>query len=299
MQSAEASDAGADVRHAGQLEQALHRAVLAEGPVQHREDDVDAGERGRDAAVGQRESDGASVAVRRPRAVPTGAPGVTPRAERPARRRGRSRRARPRSRSGRAPRPPRAPRPARSRARSSGRREHRDAQPRGRLTGRPAGSAWSGCPSSSCRSVVVVAVVVGGGDVAADQIVTVAPGLRARRRPAGSGRARARPGSGRSRAGCSTFDLEAGVRQRRRRRRLVQAGHVGDERRRRALRDGQRHRRARRLLGVRRAGSWATHGALRLVESTSLRADLEPCAESSARGLVVRPPDDARHGRPA
>ena len=34
--------AGADVGHVGQLEQALHRAVLAVRPVQHREDHVDA-----------------------------------------------------------------------------------------------------------------------------------------------------------------------------------------------------------------------------------------------------------------
>ena len=38
----------ADVRDAGELEQALHRPVLAERPVQDREDDVDVGERGCD-----------------------------------------------------------------------------------------------------------------------------------------------------------------------------------------------------------------------------------------------------------
>ena len=43
-----AEHAGADVGHARELEQPLHRAVLAERPVQHREDDVDVGERRRD-----------------------------------------------------------------------------------------------------------------------------------------------------------------------------------------------------------------------------------------------------------
>jgi hypothetical protein len=42
-----AEHAGADVGDTGQLEQALHRAVLAEGAVQDREDDVDLAERGR------------------------------------------------------------------------------------------------------------------------------------------------------------------------------------------------------------------------------------------------------------
>ena len=41
MQSAEASTPAPDVRHAGQLEQPLHRPVLAERPVQDGEDDVD------------------------------------------------------------------------------------------------------------------------------------------------------------------------------------------------------------------------------------------------------------------
>ena len=40
-------DAGADVRHAGELEQALDGAVLAERAVQDREDDVDGAERRR------------------------------------------------------------------------------------------------------------------------------------------------------------------------------------------------------------------------------------------------------------
>ena len=39
-------DAGADVGDVGELEKALHRAVLAEGPVQDGEDDVHALERG-------------------------------------------------------------------------------------------------------------------------------------------------------------------------------------------------------------------------------------------------------------
>ena len=48
-----AEHAGADVRDAGELEQALHRPVLAERAVQHREDDVDVGERRRDLAARQ------------------------------------------------------------------------------------------------------------------------------------------------------------------------------------------------------------------------------------------------------
>ena len=40
-----AEDARADVGDAGELEQPLHRAVLAEGPVQHRDHDVDLAER--------------------------------------------------------------------------------------------------------------------------------------------------------------------------------------------------------------------------------------------------------------
>ena len=49
-----AEHARADVGHACELEQALHRPVLAERPVQHREDDVDVGERRRDLLAGQR-----------------------------------------------------------------------------------------------------------------------------------------------------------------------------------------------------------------------------------------------------
>ncbi len=46
-------DAGADVRHAGQLEQPLDGAVLAEGAVQDRQDDVDGAERLRRLRVGE------------------------------------------------------------------------------------------------------------------------------------------------------------------------------------------------------------------------------------------------------
>ena len=45
-------DAGADVRHPGELEQPLHGPVLAERPVQDRQHDVDAAERAGAAAVG-------------------------------------------------------------------------------------------------------------------------------------------------------------------------------------------------------------------------------------------------------
>jgi hypothetical protein len=43
--------ARADVRHVDELEQPLHRAVLAERPVQDREDDVDRAERGQRARL--------------------------------------------------------------------------------------------------------------------------------------------------------------------------------------------------------------------------------------------------------
>ena len=56
MQSADAVHARADVGHAGELEQPLHRAVLAERPVQHGEDDVDLAEhRRRRLAHGHRQ----------------------------------------------------------------------------------------------------------------------------------------------------------------------------------------------------------------------------------------------------
>ena len=42
MPTADAMHAGADVGHVGQLEQALHGAVFAVGPVQHRKHDVEA-----------------------------------------------------------------------------------------------------------------------------------------------------------------------------------------------------------------------------------------------------------------
>ena len=45
--------AGADVGHAGELEQALHRPVLAERPVEHGEDDVDVAERRATSRAGQ------------------------------------------------------------------------------------------------------------------------------------------------------------------------------------------------------------------------------------------------------
>ena len=45
--------ARADVGDTGELEQALHGAVLAERAVQHREDDIDVRERRRDVLAGQ------------------------------------------------------------------------------------------------------------------------------------------------------------------------------------------------------------------------------------------------------
>ena len=53
-------DAGADVRHARELEQSLHRAVLAERPVQDRQHDVDVGER----RPGRRRSSGSAASRR-------------------------------------------------------------------------------------------------------------------------------------------------------------------------------------------------------------------------------------------
>ena len=51
--SAERRDAGPDVRDARELEQALHRAVLAERAVEDRQDDVDRAERGERARLGR------------------------------------------------------------------------------------------------------------------------------------------------------------------------------------------------------------------------------------------------------
>jgi hypothetical protein len=48
-------DARADVRQAEHLAQALHGAVLAEGPVQHREHDVERADGGRQVAPGGHE----------------------------------------------------------------------------------------------------------------------------------------------------------------------------------------------------------------------------------------------------
>ena len=48
-----ARDARADVRHARELEQALHRPVLAERAVEDRQHDVDGAERGERAALGR------------------------------------------------------------------------------------------------------------------------------------------------------------------------------------------------------------------------------------------------------
>ena len=52
MQTARRRDAGADVGHAGELEQALDGAVLAERAVQDRKDDVDVSQGGRNGAGG-------------------------------------------------------------------------------------------------------------------------------------------------------------------------------------------------------------------------------------------------------
>ena len=75
-------DAGADVRDAGELEQALHGAVLAERAVEDREDDVDLAEcRGRrgvgddrerlDARLGQLVSGAAASSQRPARSIST------------------------------------------------------------------------------------------------------------------------------------------------------------------------------------------------------------------------------------
>ena len=128
--------AGADVRDAGELEQALDGAVLAERPVQDRE----ARRRRRRAPPALPRS--GSVAPRRlPGARPSRRPAAAPR-----RRRGRSRSSASRSARGRAPRRPSARTRARSRARSSA---HRRAPPR--AAARSRGGRESSSSSSSCR----------------------------------------------------------------------------------------------------------------------------------------------------
>ena len=122
MQSAEAATPGADVGHAGELEQALDGPVLAERPVQDRQHDVDRAERLRRARVGEHRQRLRDVALQQ---------SVTWRLRAPSGRRGRSRSSSSRSARGRAPRAPSARRRARSRARSSGR-----PRPRRRGSGR-------------------------------------------------------------------------------------------------------------------------------------------------------------------
>ena len=122
------------------LEQALDRAVLAEGPVQHGEDDVDLARRSRRSRPRARRPRRRARATcrRRSRAAPAAAlrrPRAAPARRRPpaSRRRRRSAASRRRSARGRAPRSRSAPRPARSRARTSGRpRPRRCARARSR-----------------------------------------------------------------------------------------------------------------------------------------------------------------------
>ena len=129
MPDRRAEHARADVRHARELEQPLHRAVLAHRPVQDGEHDVDR----RAAAVGARRAH-----ARRPRRPapppcppPASTSGMRPRLRRAARagraaganvRPSRSRSAPPRRARGRARRSPSAPRCRRSRARPTDRR---------------------------------------------------------------------------------------------------------------------------------------------------------------------------------
>ena len=138
MQSADAVDAGADVRHPGELEQALHRAVLAEGAVQDREHDVDGAERGRRRGRRDREC---RAALAEPVAAGRGRqrPGAVAR---------RSRSCWPRSARGRVPRRRSVRRPARSRARSSAHRR-----------GRRRGAAGSRSRRRRVVSIVVSVVV--------------------------------------------------------------------------------------------------------------------------------------------
>ena len=112
MQSADAATPAPDVGDARELEEPLHGPVLAEGPVQDREDDVHLAERLRQRRVRRH---GQAVARRRRARAAPGRPGA------PSGRRGRSRSRAPRSAPDRAPPPPSGPRRARSRARSSAR----------------------------------------------------------------------------------------------------------------------------------------------------------------------------------
>ena len=149
-------DAGADVRQPDRLEQALHRAVLAERPVQRREHHVDPRERRRPAVDLRRE---------RSRCPAGGPPGASTRRrrERRARRccraaaRSRPRRSRPeapRSARDRARPRPTGPTRTRSRAPTSARpRARRRAADRSRgLDGGVTAVSSSSCPSSSCPS---------------------------------------------------------------------------------------------------------------------------------------------------
>ena len=121
MQSAEASDAGADVGDAGELEQALHGAVLAERAVQDRQHDVDGAERrrapSRPGPAASRQSSRGQLGLASRRV------GSAQRPSRPIST-VRDLVARP----GRAPRAPSAPTRGRSRARSSGRPPGRRAE---------------------------------------------------------------------------------------------------------------------------------------------------------------------------
>ena len=144
-------DAGADVGHRGELEQALHRAVLAERAVQDRQHDVDRAERRR-----ARRSSARGGCPPPPRA----APGARPRAA-PSARRARSRSSTPRSARGRARPRRRRPTRARSRARSSGRPRARRPG-RGRSRSRGSSRPGRSRPGRS-RSAGVGVVMSGGG----------------------------------------------------------------------------------------------------------------------------------------
>ena len=148
MQSAEAVTPGPTYGDVGQLEQALHRPVLAERAVQHREDDVDVAERRGHRAVGQprelaagRRPSSSRARRRAERPAPARsisiAHDVQPAAPRAPRRRCAPRRPTPRARSSGRPRAPRRGGGSRRRRRASARRR------------------WS------CRSVVSSCVVVG------------------------------------------------------------------------------------------------------------------------------------------
>ena len=208
--------AGSDVGHAGELEQPLHGPVLAERPVQHREDDVDVGQRRGD--VLDREAHELRTPGRLCQLVTCG-------------------------------RRSSCQRPARSictgddlvaalleRRDHAGRRRDRD-----RVLARAAAEDHGDAPAHGVVVVVVVAVAAGRRRTAAPRGSSRSRLPSRRRRPAGSGR-EDDPVLARVVDLVEDHrDVKPGALEERRRVGLALAGDVGDLRRRRALRDREGH----------------------------------------------------------